>query len=72
MKVYEDSRGWQYAVRPGLNPDIYKGFYRKSGKAGWHAVRVLKWHDTPESAEEELAAYAAKHHMHEVRKEVRA
>ena len=63
MTRYEDKRGWQYQVRPGLGEDQYKGFYRKPGKAGWHAVHVLKWCDTAYAAEGALFVYAMNHSM---------
>lgn len=62
MKTYIDERGWQYAVRPGLDPDIYKAFYRKPGKS-WHAVRVMTWRSDRQEAEDDLARWAANKHM---------
>lgn len=61
-KTYIDERGWQYAVRPGLNPDIYKVFYRKPEKS-WHAVRARKWFASEREAEADLERWAAKKHM---------
>lgn len=61
-KTYIDERGWQYAVRPGLGGDTFKGFYRKPGKS-WHAVRVLTWFASEQEAEADLARWAAKKGM---------
>lgn len=61
-KVYVDERGWQYAVRPGLNPDIYKAFYRKPGKS-WHAVRARKWSTSEREAEANLERWATEKGM---------
>lgn len=64
--MYEDDRGWRFAVRPALGGDMFKGFYRKTHKQGWHAVRVLPWSTSEEEAEKILAEYAKKHKMKEV------
>lgn len=56
-KIYIDKRGWQYTVRPGLNPDIYKVFYRKPEKS-WHAVRSREWFASAQEAEADLERWA--------------
>lgn len=61
-KIYVDKRGWQYAVRPGLNPDIYKVFYRKPEKS-WHAMRARKWFASEQEAEADLEQWAAEKGM---------
>ena len=63
--AYEDNRGWQYAVRPGLGGDTFSVFYRKPEKS-WHSVRSMPWRDTEADAENDLIAYAAKHQMKKV------
>lgn len=62
MKIYEDSRGWQFSVRPGLSGDMFSVFYRKPGKS-WHSVRAVPWYATASEAEMALDDYAAKHKM---------
>lgn len=64
-KVYEDSRGWQFTVRPGLGGDMFSVFYRKPGKS-WHSVRAVPWFITEAEAETALTEYARKHKMKEV------
>lgn len=66
MKVYEDSRGWCYRVMQGLGTE-YKARYKKLDKGGWHCVARLPWRATAEEAEKDLADYAARHHMREVK-----
>ena len=29
MRIFEDTRGWQFTVRPGLGQETYSVFYRK-------------------------------------------
>jgi gamma-glutamyltranspeptidase len=65
MKIYEDSRGWQYSVRPGLGGDTFSVFYRKPGKS-WHSVRAVPWYGTAAEADMALDDYAAKHKMRKV------
>ncbi len=64
MKIYEDSRGWQFSVRPGLGGDTFSVFYRKPGKS-WHSVRAVPWYQTAAEADMALDDYAAKHKMKE-------
>lgn len=64
MKTYEDNRGWQFTVRPGLGGDMFSVFYRKPGKS-WHSVRAVPWFNTEAEAETELIEYAQKHKMKE-------
>lgn len=66
MKVYEDSRGWRYRVMQGLGTE-YKARYNKPGKSGWKCVAALPWRKSEVEAEKDLAAYAARHHMREVK-----
>lgn len=65
MKICEDSRGWQYSVRPGLGGDTFSVFYRKPGKS-WHSVRAVPWYGTAAEADMALDDYAAKHKMRKV------
>ena len=62
MRIFEDSRGWQYTVRPGLGRETYSVFYRKPGK-NWHSVRVVPWRTREEESENDLTKYAVKHKM---------
>lgn len=62
MRIFEDSRGWQYTVRPGLGQETYSVFYRKPGKS-WHSVRVVPWRAREEESENDLIEYATKHKM---------
>lgn len=65
MKIFEDNRGWQFTVRPGLGGDMFSVFYRKPGKS-WHSVRAVPWFNTEAEAETALTEYAQKHKMKEV------
>jgi hypothetical protein len=60
--VYEDSRGWQFTVLPGLGGNTYSVFYRKPGNY-WHSVRTVPWFNTIEEARQALIDYAEKHKM---------
>ena len=62
MRIFEDSRGWQYTVRPGLGHETWSVFYRKPGKS-WHSVRVVPWRDRERESECDLTVYAEKHKM---------
>ena len=62
MRIFEDTRGWQFTVRPGLGRDTYSVFYRKPNK-GWHSVAVIPWRGTKAESEDDLNAYAEKHKM---------
>lgn len=65
MKIYEDNRGWQYSVRPGLGGNTFSVFYRKPNKS-WHSVRAVAWYKTEAEADMALDDYAAKHKMRRV------
>ena len=45
----------------------YKARYNKPGKSGWKCVAALPWRKSEVEAEKDLAAYAARHHMREVK-----
>nr|DAX37958.1 MAG TPA: hypothetical protein [Caudoviricetes sp.] len=60
-KIYEDGRGWRYAVRETLRANTFKAFYRKAGKKSFHACRQFGLRDSAEEAQAELDAYAAAH-----------
>ena len=66
MKVYEDKRGWQYKVMPGLGNDNFKARYHrpetKKGR-GWRCVTVLPWRKTEAEAQADLDAWAKKKGM---------
>ena len=62
MRIFEDTRGWQFTVRPGLGRETYSVFYRKPNK-GWHSVAVIPWRGTEAESEDDLTAYAEKHKM---------
>lgn len=53
MTIYEDARGWQYKVMPGLG-GVYKARYQKPGTKGWKCCRTLQWKETPEEAQIDL------------------
>ena len=65
-KIYEDGRGWRYAVRETLRANTFKPFYRKAGKKSFHACRQFDVRDSAEEAPTELDAYAAAHGWREV------
>ena len=81
--TYIDNRGWRYRVMRGIpslprfddwydtsartTTTPYKARYKKPGSGGWKCVRTLPWRDTREAAEKDLTAYAARHHMREVK-----
>ena len=69
MKIYEDSRGWQYKVMPGLGENTFKArYHRPDTKAdkGWHCVTVLPWRKTEADAQTDLDVWAKKKGMREV------
>jgi len=70
MRVYEDSRGWRFAVRHGIGGDCFKVQYQKpehrGGAVGWHGVRALPWRATEEEAQSDLDRYAVRRGMKEV------
>ena len=68
-KVYCDSRGWHFKVMPGLGDDMFKARYNKPGKPGWHCVAVLPWRVLRARAEADLAYYAKKKGMTEVKED---
>lgn len=65
-KIYEDGRGWRYAVRETLRANTFKPFYRKAGKKSFHACRQFDLRDSAEEAQAELDAYATAHRWREV------
>ena len=66
--TYIDNRCWRYRVMPGIDtPPSYKARYNKPGKSGWKCVAALPWRKSETEAEKDLAAYAARHHMREVK-----
>ena len=65
--MYENQRGWQFAVRPGYDAAApwYKGFYRKPRKS-WHPIYGLNWRSTWQEAEKDLEQYARMNELKEM------
>lgn len=62
IKNYIDSRGWKYAVLPGLGENTFKARVQKAekhGAVGWKCVAALPWRKTREAAQADLDKLAA-------------
>lgn len=57
-KIYIDSRGWRYCVKPGLNGKKYKPHFFM--RCRWERAQAFPWCDTEAEAQADLDAMAVK------------
>lgn len=62
-KVWKDSRGWMYVVRPHSGGS--RGCCRKKGEQGWRAVKSLV-DEEERKAKKDLERYVVNHGMKRV------
>lgn len=66
VKVYRDSRGWEYFVRGGIGSLEFKTFYRKPGIRREHGWGPVPWRKTFDAAQADLNEQANKRGFSEV------
>ena len=66
VKVYRDSRGWEFFVGSGICGDEYKTFYQKPEKFRAYGCRLVPWRDSFDEAQADLNMEAEKRGWEEV------
>ncbi|AFM42991.1 hypothetical protein Desaci_4129 [Desulfosporosinus acidiphilus SJ4] len=59
IRTYQDARGWEYFVRPGIGGDVFKTFYRRLGSKKERGYTHLPWRHSFGEALRDLEQLAA-------------